>query len=62
MNNKPKKNSLTLVDGYGNSHIIHKFWEDTIHEAMKDIVNILRYAWFWEQTIEDWIDGVTLEF
>lgn len=60
--NKPIKNTLTLVDGYGNSHIIHKFWEDTIHEAMKDIINILRYWWFWESTIAKWLEEANLDF
>lgn len=59
---KPIKNTLTLVDGYGNSHIIHNFWEDNIHEAMKDIINILRYTWFWEETIAKWLDEANLDF
>lgn len=59
---KQIKNSLTLVDGYGNSHIIHKFWDNTIKEAMRDIINILRYAWFAESTIGKWLEEANLDF
>lgn len=59
---KPNKNTLTYVDSYGNSHIIHNFWEDTINDAMKDIINILRYGWFWESTIAKWLEDANLDF
>lgn len=59
---KPIKNTLTYVDSYGNSHIIHKFADGHIDEAYKDLISILRYSSFGEQTIEDWIDRITLDF
>ena len=59
---KPIKNTLTYVDSYGNSHIINKFAEWHIDEAYKDLISILRYAQFGEQSISDWADRITLDF
>jgi hypothetical protein len=59
---KPIKNTLTYVDSYGNSHTIHKFAESHIDEAFKDLISILRYAQFGEESIARWLEGATLDF
>lgn len=59
---KQQKNTLTFVDSYWHSHTISKFADGNIQQAMKDLINILRYAGFSEKTIEKWLGETNLDF